>query len=513
MIVVYHLNSKISAIVTEDNRSVAFDSNGTIADGLQVIAQQFPDEKIVWCKASAKAELNLEAIPALLHHNKIMVSYAASNYNFLDRRIGYVEESLFINTNKKECYPTWQMSSLVGGVHASVLLAVQDKIGSEADFDYYLNSMAKLAMPLGLLCYSEPQLLKQQQTIETAQAATHTLFRFVKQHYKTRWIFLLFLNLMLHERGFPVLPLISSFFYKTRKKHTINLDEIIVASTRKVIGTATIDVIIPTIGRKQYLYDVLKDFSKQTVLPHKIIIVEQNPEPLSKSELHYIGEEKWPFKIQHIFIHQSGACNARNLALDQTESEWVFLADDDIRIHEDFIQKAFKNIKQFGTNAVSVSCLQKEEKQSLGTVLQWGSFGSGCSIVASEAINKIRFKLGYEFGYGEDSDFGMQLRNNGNDVLYLPSPEILHLKAPVGGFRTKPVLEWHQDKIQPKPSPTVMLYILLNNTTEQLLGYKTILFFKYYQYQKIKNPYRYFVQFQKQWKKSIFWANHIKTRP
>jgi GT2 family glycosyltransferase len=507
------LNSKITAVVTGDNQTVAFDFKSTIADGLHVLAQQFPDEVVIWCEVSVKEQLNLEAIPALLHHNKIMLSYAASDFAFLGRRIGYVEESLFINTNKKVCYPTWQMSSLVGVVHSSVLIAVQDKIMKETDFDYYLNSMAKVAIPLGLLCYSEPQLLKQQQRIEGQQASIHTLFRFVKQHYKTRWIFLLFLNLMIHERSFPLLPLISSFFYKTRKNNTINLEGITVVSSKKVVDTATIDVIIPTIGRANYLYDVLIDFSKQTVLPHKIIIVEQNPEPLSKSELHYIVEEKWPFIIQHFFIHQSGACNARNLALDQTESEWVFLADDDIRIRQDFIQGAFETIKQLGTNVVSVSCLQKEEKQTFGTVLQWGSFGSGCSIVASGAINKTRFNLGYEFGYGEDSDFGMQLRNNGNDVLYLPSPEILHLKAPIGGFRTKPVLPWHQDKVQPKPSPTVMLYILLNNTKEQRLGYKTTLFFKYYRYQKIKNPYRYFIQFQKQWNQSVFWANHLKIRP
>jgi hypothetical protein len=51
----------------------------------------------------------------------------------------------------------------------------------------------------------------------------------------------------------------------------------------------------------------------------------------------------------------------------------------------------------------------------------------------------------------EDSDFGMQLRNQGIDVLYLPEPKI-HLKAPVGGFRTKPKLAWENDEIQPKPS-------------------------------------------------------------
>ena len=118
--------------------------------------------------------------------------------------------------------------------------------------------------------------------------------------------------------------------------------------------------------------------------------------------------------------------------------------------------------------------------------------------------------MSYEFGFGEDSDFGMQIRNLGYDILYLPEPEITHLKAPIGGFRSKPVLEWHKDNIQPKPSPTVMLYLILHTTQEQIFGYKTILFFKFYKNQNIKNPYRYFKMFQKQWNQSVFWANQLK---
>lgn len=120
--------------------------------------------------------------------------------------------------------------------------------------------------------------------------------------------------------------------------------------------------------------------------------------------------------------------------------------------------------------------------------------------------------MGFEFGYGEDSDFGMQLRNIGADVIYFPSPEILHLSAPMGGFRTKPVLAWKYDIVQPKPSPTVMLYKQLHLTDEQIKGYKTILFFKFYKAQTIKNPIKYYKSFQKQWKQSLYWANELITK-
>jgi GT2 family glycosyltransferase len=124
----------------------------------------------------------------------------------------------------------------------------------------------------------------------------------------------------------------------------------------------------------------------------------------------------------------------------------------------------------------------------------------------------VRFNRALEFGYGEDGDFGMQLRNQGCDVLYLPEPEILHLKAPIGGFRTKPVLQWQNDNIQPKPSPTIMLYKILHNTSVQINSYKTTLFFKYYRLQKIKNPVLYYINFQKQWERSVFWANELNKK-
>lgn len=510
MIIVYHINDKITEIVASDNQKIKFDYQGTIANGLQKIAKQFPDKKIAWCHLAVKEQLNLENIKTLFHHDKMMLSFSSSQHNFFDSIIGYVEESLFINVNKKVSYPTWQMSSVAGVIHASVLNVLKGEIFCDSNFDYYLSSIAKIGMPLGLLCYSEPRLLKAWEFKNTNKASIYALFRFVKQHYKTRWVFLLVLNLGLYERKFPILPFLFSLFYKKRCDATIDLDYLKVQSSLNVVDKATVDVIIPTIGRKDYLYDVLKDFSQQTLLPKKIIIVEQNPQEGSKTELNYILDENWPFAIEHIFIHQAGVCNARNLALKQITSEWVFFADDDIRIDKLFIQKTFESINIFGAKAVSISCLQKGEKQIFKNIFQWGSFGSGCSFVAAASLKDCKFEMGYEFGFGEDSDFGRQLRNKGCDVLFLLQPEILHLKAPIGGFRTKPVLQWQNESVQPKPSPTVMLYILLHNTKEQLKGYKTTLFFKFYKHQNIRNPYHYFKMFQKQWDESIFWASQLK---
>lgn len=511
MIVIYHNNRCITRIVANNEVVIAFDNKKSIANELMQIATQFPDSKLVWCHENVATEINFDALSEVFHHNKIMLSYHPKA-TYLGREIGYVEVSPFVNVNKKVSYPTWQMSSTIGIIHASVLFLFKDKIKLNPDFDYFLNAVAKIGQPFGLLCYSEPRLLKKHSVVVTLSATIFTLFTFVKEHYKTRWLFLLLLHLMIYEKRFPFFAFVNALFLKKRNPSFITLETIAVQSQRSVIDKGTMDVIIPTIGRKLFLYDVLKDLALQTHLPKNVIIVEQNPLAESLSELDYLQNESWPFTIKHTFTHQAGACNARNLALKQVESEWVFLNDDDNRFDANLIEKTFDNIKKYGEKSVTTSYLQRNEKKNYLTINQSGIFGSGNSFVKTEMLNQVSFDGALEFGYGEDTDFGLQLRNLGVDVIYFPNPEILHLKAPMGGFRTKPKLQWQNEPIQPKPSPTIMYVKQKYDTKEQILGYKTILFFKFYKLQSIKSPFQYYKNFQKQWRASVFWANVLKVQ-
>ncbi|QLC67511.1 glycosyltransferase family 2 protein [Flavobacterium sp. LPB0248] len=511
MIIVYHQNNKVIEAVFK-GESIPFSSKN-IAFNLFEIAERYSEQLIIWCRLDLKPNLDTSKVEEIFHHKKIVASYSLSNPPFLSETIGYVDESLFLNVKKDVAYPTWQMSGEVGGIHAEVLNALKNDINKDSDFNYFLHSMAKLALVGGLLCYSEPLLVKDSSRIEEATKKNDFLtFRFVKQHYKTRWVFLLFLNLLIYEKKFSIFPFLSSFGFRQRHLNKDLLNDIKVQSTRKVIDKKTIDVIIPTIGRKKYLYDVLKDLSKQTHLPENVIIIEQNPDVNSVSELDYLNNESWPFVIKHSFTHQAGACNARNLALSEVTSEWIFMADDDIRIANDFLENALGLIKKEGAEQITFGCYElnypeyKKEKQKI----QWDNFGSGCSVVKANNIKAVFYNISFEFGYGEDSDFGAQLRNSGFDIIYAPKPEIIHVKAPIGGFRTKPVLTWQQDEIQPKPSPTVMLYKILNLKQNQLNGYQTVLFFKFYKDQNSKNPINYFLNFRKQWQVSLFWAKKIK---
>lgn len=511
MIVIYHQNNKVISVWNKlEEHSIEW-TNFSITESMFGIAKMFPSSLVVWCHISQKDNLNFEGISEVFHHKKIMASYDPIA-NYLGDYIGYVEESPFVKINKVISYPTWQMSSCVGGIYSCVLNTFQDKIKLDTDFDYFLNSFSKQAMPNGLLCYSDPKLLLSETDYIAPSGNMQVLFKFVKQHYKSVWILLLLLDLFLYERKVPVTAFLKCLFYKKRKISNVTLDKIEIQTSKEINEIQTIDVIIPTLGRKQYLYDFLIDLNNQTHLPENVIIVEQNQDVDSESELNYLYLKQWNFKIEHTFTHQSGACNARNIALSQVKSEWIFLADDDIRIENDFLEKALSAITRTGSFAFTFNCLRAGEKVIFKKIKQWGTFGSGCSILKSEILKDTVFDTRYEFGFGEDADFGMQLRNKGYDVLYFPEPEILHLKAPIGGFRAKPKFPWQKDSIQPKPSPTVMLFKLLHTSPKQLLGYKTILFFKFYKRQTIKNPFVYYKQFKKQWKVSIKWAYYLKEQ-
>ncbi|WGF92734.1 glycosyltransferase family 2 protein [Aequorivita marisscotiae] len=510
MIFIIHQNNRVLKVLDNKQNKIAFNRKKSIADTLFNLATQFPNNLIIWCNRDYFDYINLKALPDIFHHRGILASFSFSDNNFLPNQIGYVDLSIYIKINKKVCYPTWLLSGDVGGVHAEVLNAISKDFNTYSNFHYFLNALAKTAMHQGLFCYSHPNLLlgKPNTVNQVKQASTFVLFQFVKEHYKWNWVYILFTAFIIFEKKFPIIPLLKSLFYK-KIEYDFDFTKIPFQTSRNIIDKREIDVIIPTIGRKVYLYDVLKDLSRQTLLPKNVIIVEQNPIKNSVSELNYLYNEKWPFNIKHRFINKMGVCNARNIAIDLVESEWVFFGDDDIRFNKLLVEKAFINIKNLGVRAINFTCLQPLEEQTYFKIAQTPIFGSGSSVVKSELFKNIKFDLSYEYGYREDSDFGMQIRWLGEDVIFIPDLIITHLKAPVGGFRKKPASPWKSEKQLPKPSPTVMLFNLKYFTKQQKLGYKLMLFVKNYKSQSIKNPINYVKNMRKGWCVSLTWAEKI----
>lgn len=511
MILIIHKEGGLVKNIVADCETLSDYALHPITEVFWELAEKHPDQLIAWCEEQVVININIEnAWSEVFQNNHTMASFGI-NTCFFSEAIGYIDQLPFVNINRKIQYPTWQMSSDIGGVNGAALLKFKALLKDVKDFNYLLNSIAKIGQQNGLLCYSAPSLVKCPTLVSPIPiASTSQLFSFVFQHYNTIWTSVLFWCLVKYENNLTIIPYLKAFFYKKKFKRTIDLDEISGNGKKSKIEEFSIDVIIPTLGRKEYLKQVLIDLKSQTLLPKKVIIIEQNPDSKSKPELNEIINQDYPFKITHHFIHQVGACNARNLAIKEVNSNWVFFADDDIRMKSDILQKASMEILKYGFSAINFNCKQINEITVFPKIKQWGSFGGGTSIVKSDYAKKCEFSLVYENGYGEDADYGMQLRNIGCDIIYHPNIEILHLKAPIGGFREKPELPWDRDAPLPKPSPTLMTYVHSYYNPSQILGFKTSLFLKFYPRQSIKNPFLYLKEMQFRWKKSEFWANKLQ---
>lgn len=509
MVVVYHQNNKVVK-VCRNQEVISFDASLNVASTLMTLAKKFSTDRLIWGHITIESNINWDALDLIFHHDRIMASFNNSSEKYLCDSIGYIDESIFFNTKKNVIYPTWSTSSALGGMSSKALLQFENNIKLTNNFDYFLHSLAKIGSVKGLFCYSDPRfVIDKGISVPVVKANVSNLFKFTQQHYRTRWIFILFLNFLIFEKRFPILALLGCLRFKKQNKTDVQFSNIMVQSKLKVIESRTIDVIIPTIGRKGSLYDVLQDLVEQTHLPKKVIIVEQNPLTESISELDYLTNKQWPFEIKHIFTHQTGACNARNVALSHVSSEWVFLNDDDNRFDENLISNIFDKIEQFGIYVATTSYLQKHEKLIYKNIHQTSIFGSGNSFVKTSCLKNVSFSMELEFGYGEDFDFGMQLRQEGFDVVYFPNPSILHLKVPFGGFRIKTKFAWANEKYQPKPSPTIMYVKQKYLNSKQIEGYKLKLFMKSIRKESVLNWTKFHSSFKQGWNTSVNWSRKL----
>jgi glycosyltransferase involved in cell wall biosynthesis len=489
--------------LNDNNQQLPLPSDANIIQQFIYVASQFPNESILWIEESVADLVNKEDL--LIHYktSRYMVSIGNMNHHFLYPEIGYVTDGPFVSVSQQFKYPTWLMQEKAGIVAASVINQFNGNNYKHKSLEYFLTSVARLGQPQGLFCYHIPL---SSQIVKDLHESHLALFQFVVQHYKRVWSFVLFFLLNRYENVFSFSAFAKAQFITKLNTH------LELAHTKKLLknySEFSYEVIIPTMGRRDYLKDVLLDFSKQTHLPKRIIIVEQNPDVTAVSQLDYISEEKWPFEIDHTFIHQTGACNARNLAISKTTEDWVMLFDDDNRFEKDTFESIFDQINKLKCEVLTTSYLQENEVEKYTTPMQWSTFGSGCSMIHREVLEKCKFDMALEHGYGEDVDYGMQIRNAGYDVFYAPEIEILHLKAPVGGFRKKVEFPWTDQGLQPKPSPQIMYHRKKNTTKEQLIGFKWLLFVNYYKRQTLRNPFAYYKRFKKMWSLSLNYSNNL----
>jgi glycosyltransferase involved in cell wall biosynthesis len=440
-------------------------------------ANRFPHYLIGWCHESVENKILLDNWSQLIHHPFEMVSFEPGSTYWINPRIGYVDfSSPFIHSIPKDVrFGTWQTSATCGLVYAKTLSQFETLAKTTRDIRTFLSAVAKNGSLIGLFPYSDPKLVSRGTEHEGATSMVATL-QLIKSYYGLKWVFFWLVSIAIFEKKFSFYLWMKSIFIP-RLKRIQKLDGFIEYSTKNNAGSS-IEVIIPTIGRAQHVQNVLNDLAQQSLIPQYVTIIEQLTTGKSETELTFLQQTEYPFEIKNTIIHQAGACNARNIALCQLNtSDWVFFADDDIRLEKDTLLNAVTKGNEYGLGAVTLAVYREHESiQRTENPIGWNNFASGCSIVRTQYASQIQFDMNLEFGFGEDSDYGVALRKIGCTIGYLALDPILHLKAPMGGFRTPFVHPWKNE--HPKPAPTILYHFLKNQSRYQLNGYQLFFFAK-----------------------------------
>lgn len=116
-----------------------------------------------------------------------------------------------------------------------------------------------------------------------------------------------------------------------------------------------ISVVIPTRNRLESLNRMLTSIAKQTLLPSEIIIVDSSENPLYKEQLIASIDHK----IIQIIHSEPSVCLQRNIGIEHSASEYIFLCDDDIELSENYCEDV-THFLDFNKNEVIVSGLVLE---------------------------------------------------------------------------------------------------------------------------------------------------------
>ncbi|MEG9328943.1 glycosyltransferase [Salinimicrobium catena] len=338
---------------------------------------------------------------------------------------------------------------------------------------------------------------------------------FFRKNFKKRHLYYMFLRELRNN------PLREWKAYIKSEKINPGKNSFPVISKRALLSIEReikVSVVIPTMNRQDFVFQLLKDFQNQSYPVHEVVIVDAT-QPKDRKEIY--NEATLNYKLIVKWQESKGSCRARNEAIKLCTGEYIIFADDDIRVPSDFVENHLKYLKTYNAEActgldITASSIS-DDLEDLATKYSYlpekikhagatQHFSNANSCVKKEWVDKLHGNdVRFDGGYGEDSDFGLRLLKQGVILLYNPFAVNLHLKPSFGGYadwkkessfvgKKRKVQMWEGDKpvkyIRPVPSPTVLYGIMKGFKPDQVNEY----YYKYLFLYLFKNSSENFLQ-------------------
>jgi len=233
---------------------------------------------------------------------------------------------------------------------------------------------------------------------------------------------------------------------------------------------ASVSVILPTLGRYELLAPLLQQLVDQSVVPHEILVIDQN-DPEKRD--HALYESFADRGVRVIWQEQRGQWISRNAAVQESTGEWLAFIDDDSEIEPDFIAAHLEGLARYdadlttGASLAVVGAPVPENYAFHRVADQWDSGNGLCrrSLFAEVGL----FDEQFDRQRRGDAEFGLRVQLHGGLVVHVPDGIRIHLKAEEGGLRTYGQWDGFRNKNRsgPLPVPSMLYYMDRYHTPRQ----------------------------------------------
>lgn len=161
-----------------------------------------------------------------------------------------------------------------------------------------------------------------------------------------------------------------------------------------------LSIIIPTIGRKSEVFDLLKSLVKAVEkVSYEVIIVDQNPSGFLED---CVIEFKGLLNIKHYNVDFKGLSKAKNFGVNIAEGIFLSFPDDDCKIFPDTYSTALETVESKNADIVFGRCVDSNGNDSVLSfkkkpyILNKNNMLGGF-VEATGIINKSVFEQGFLF--------------------------------------------------------------------------------------------------------------------
>jgi GT2 family glycosyltransferase len=223
--------------------------------------------------------------------------------------------------------------------------------------------------------------------------------------------------------------------------------------------------VIATLNRHDELIDTVRSLLAQTVLPEELCIVDSSEEPRARAEIEQLCAEAG-IRLEYVNPAPRGLTVQRNLGIERTTGDPVFLMDDDVSLAPNVHEEILAEYGRWGPELGGVRGAPADPPKVPRLVILWRRFfgmggwwpeGTGRmrpgfyveGVSSSRDVRRLEYFEGWfmsyrrevfeherfdeslaGYAYKEDIDFSHRVVKRGYVLVQTPKARIVHHKSP-----------------------------------------------------------------------------------